>query len=60
MYLDEAYYNLAMVQERAGKTRECILNLEQAIAVNPENELAGKNLKRLKSEERARRDSVDG
>jgi tetratricopeptide (TPR) repeat protein len=51
MYLDEAYYNLAMVQERAGKTRECILNLEQAIAVNPENGLAGKNLKRLKAKE---------
>ena len=48
MYLDEAYYNLAMVQEKAGKPEECLLNLEQAVTVNPENSLAQKNLARIR------------
>lgn len=48
MYLDEAYFNLAMVQEKAGKTKDCIVNLEQALAVNPENALAAKNLQRIR------------
>lgn len=50
MYLDEAYYNLAMVQEKAGKVEESLVNLEQAITVNPENRLARKNLERLRKE----------
>jgi serine/threonine protein kinase/Flp pilus assembly protein TadD len=48
MYLDEAYYNLAMVQEKSGKVKESLINLEQAITVNPENRLARKNLERLR------------
>ncbi len=48
MYLDEAYYNLAVVQEKAGKKKESLVNLEQAVTVNPENRLAQKNLDRLK------------
>lgn len=47
MYLDEAYYNLAMVQEKAGKMEECMLNLDQAVTVNPDNVLAKKNLRRI-------------
>lgn len=49
MYLDEAYFNLAMVQEKEGKRKECLLNLKQAVTVNPENRLATKNLTRLKA-----------
>jgi len=47
MYLDEAYYNLAMVQEKTGKLEECLVNLEQALTVNPDNSPAKKNLKRI-------------
>ncbi|MCF8062867.1 MAG: protein kinase [Deltaproteobacteria bacterium] len=50
MYLDEAYFNLAMVQEKAGKVKESLVNLEQAVTVNPENRPARKNLERLKQE----------
>ncbi len=49
MYLDEAYFNLAMVQEKAGKIEESLLNLEQALTVNPENRPAWNNLERLKN-----------
>lgn len=45
-YLDEALFNLAMVQDKLGLRDESILNLEKAISVNPDNELAKKYLKR--------------
>lgn len=48
-YLDEAFFNLAMVQEKEGKLQECLLNLEQAIIVNPGNKIVKKNLIRLKN-----------
>jgi tetratricopeptide (TPR) repeat protein len=47
-FLDEALFNLAIVHEKLGKREESIKNLEQAITVNPENELAKKHLQRLK------------
>jgi tetratricopeptide (TPR) repeat protein len=47
-FLDEALFNLAMVNEKLGKRDKSIKNLEQAIMVNPENELAKKYLQRLK------------
>jgi serine/threonine protein kinase/Tfp pilus assembly protein PilF len=43
-YLDEAYFNLAMVQKKQVKDKQCIENLEQAIAVNPKNQKARKYL----------------
>ncbi len=46
-YLDEALFNLAMVQKRMGKRDSCIENLKRAIIVNPENKLAKKYLKKL-------------
>ncbi|HUJ88749.1 MAG TPA: protein kinase, partial [Syntrophorhabdales bacterium] len=39
-YLDEALFNLAMVQEKQGKRKESMANLEKAVAVNPQNKLA--------------------
>ncbi len=36
-YLDEALYNLALVQDREGKREQCIANLQKAVSVNPEN-----------------------
>ena len=47
-YLDEALFNLGMVQEKQGKRRQCIENLEQALKVNPNNDLAKKFLVKLK------------
>ncbi|MDH4267525.1 MAG: protein kinase [Deltaproteobacteria bacterium] len=47
-YLDEALFNLGMVQDKQGKREQCIENLEQALKVNPNNDLAKKFLTRLK------------
>ncbi|MDY7032646.1 MAG: tetratricopeptide repeat protein [Thermodesulfobacteriota bacterium] len=47
-YLDEALFNLAMVQKNQGKTDVCIKNLEKVLNVNPYNELAYRYLYRLK------------
>jgi serine/threonine protein kinase/cytochrome c-type biogenesis protein CcmH/NrfG len=47
-YLDEAYFNLAVVQNLQGKKRESIRNLERTLEVNPNNDRARKYLLRLK------------
>lgn len=47
-YLDEALYNLALVQDKGGRREQCIANLEKALSVNPENQLAKEYLDRVK------------
>ena len=47
-YLDEAIFNLAIVQYKQGKKQQCVENLEKAIKVNPENQRAHKYLNRFK------------
>jgi type II secretory pathway predicted ATPase ExeA/cytochrome c-type biogenesis protein CcmH/NrfG len=47
-YQDRAIFNLAMVQQKQGKNRECIANLEKVLKINPQNKKARKYLKRLK------------
>ena len=47
-YLDEAYFNLAVVQNLRGKKEESIGNLERALEVNPNNDRAKKYLLRLR------------
>jgi serine/threonine protein kinase/Flp pilus assembly protein TadD len=47
-YLDEALYNLALVQDKEGKRDQCIANLEKALSVKPENQLAKEYLARMK------------
>ncbi|MGD9159981.1 MAG: protein kinase [Desulfobacteraceae bacterium] len=47
-FLDEALYNLAVVQRKTGNIQDCIKNLEQAISVNPENKKVKKLLETLK------------
>jgi serine/threonine protein kinase/Flp pilus assembly protein TadD len=47
-YLDEALYNLALVQDKEGKREQCIENLQKALSVNPENKLAKEYLSRVK------------
>lgn len=46
-FLDEALFNLALVQVKLGNPQQGIENLEQAIKVNPENKQAKKLLKQL-------------
>ncbi len=48
MYLDEALYNLGMIQEKIGKRKESLRNIEKALSINPGNEPARKALARLK------------
>jgi serine/threonine protein kinase len=47
-FLDEALYNLAIVQRKMGDIQACVKNLEKAIAVNPENNNAKKLLEILR------------
>ena len=47
-YLDEALFNLAMVQVKLGKRDLSVKNLERAIQVNPKNEGAKQYLETLK------------
>lgn len=46
-FLDEALFNLAVIQRKLGKTDQCIKSLEEAIRVNPDNETARKYLERI-------------
>jgi tetratricopeptide (TPR) repeat protein len=56
-FLDEAFFNLAMVQAELGEQDKCLQNLEQAIAINPENESAKTYLQQLKGEAEERDES---
>ena len=47
-YLDEALYNLSLVQEKQGKREQCMGNLERALQANPKNQMAQRFLDRLK------------
>jgi len=52
-YLDEAYFNLAVVQVKLGKNEQGMQNLEEAIALNPENDKAKEYLQLLEQKQRA-------
>lgn len=47
-YVDEALFNLGMVQEKQGKRKESLQNLKKALSINPGNESAKKALARTK------------
>lgn len=49
-YLDEALFNLAMVQKRLGNIDTCIANLEKALEINPKNARVKKYLNKLKKQ----------
>ena len=49
-YLDEALFNLAMVQARLGERDNGIKSLKQALEINPANETALAYLQQLKEE----------
>ena len=46
-FLDEALFNLAMVQEQLGQREQCIKNLKRAIDINPENTSAAAFLNQI-------------
>mgnify|MGYP001819679595 FL=1 len=48
-YLDKALFNLAVVQQKQGRRKPCIENLEKALMVNPKNQRARKYLNRFKN-----------
>lgn len=48
IYIDEALFNLGMVQEKQGKRKEGIKNIEKCLSINPGNEPARKALARMK------------
>ncbi len=47
-YIDEALFNLALVQEKQAKSDEAIANLEKAVVANPKNSVIKQNLERLR------------
>jgi len=47
-FTDEALFNLAVINEKMGEHKQCIKNLQRAVALNPGNESAKKYLRRLK------------
>ena len=47
-FMDEALFNLAVINEKLGEYKQGIKNLEQAIVINPKNEAAKKFLRQLK------------
>ncbi len=49
-YLDEALFNLGLVQTKQGKREESIKSLKRAVQVNPQNERAQKFLAKLKGD----------
>jgi len=47
-FTDEALFNLAVINDKLGEHKQCIKNLEQAVAFNPGNVSAKKYLRQLK------------
>jgi type II secretory pathway predicted ATPase ExeA/TolA-binding protein len=46
-YLDKVLFNLAVVQQKQGKTEKCIESLEEALLANPNNQRAQDYLRQL-------------
>ena len=49
-FLDEALFNLAMVQEQLGERRQCLKSLKRAIEINPDNASALAYLNQIKGQ----------
>lgn len=49
-FLDEALFNLAMVQEQLGERSQCVKNLRRAIDINPANTSAAALLEQIQQE----------
>ncbi len=49
-FLDEALFNLAMVQEQLGERSQCVKNLRRAVDINPANTSAAALLEQIQQE----------
>jgi tetratricopeptide (TPR) repeat protein len=49
-FLDEALFNLAMVQYQLGERKKCIQSLKQAVEINPANRSAATYLEQIMEE----------
>jgi serine/threonine protein kinase/Tfp pilus assembly protein PilF len=49
-FLDEALFNLAMVQEQLGERRQCLKSLKKAVKINPDNASALAYLNQIKDQ----------
>jgi serine/threonine protein kinase/Tfp pilus assembly protein PilF len=47
-FTDEALFNLAVINNKLGEHKQCIENLQRAVALNPGNESAKKYLRQMK------------
>ncbi|MGV7223153.1 MAG: AAA family ATPase [Nitrospinales bacterium] len=47
-YLDKVLFNQALVQQKQGKRKQCIENLQKALIINPKNQKVLKYLNRFK------------
>lgn len=47
-FTDEALFNLAVIHEKLGEHKQCIKNLERAVALNPSNKSASNYLRQIK------------
>jgi serine/threonine protein kinase len=52
-YVDEAHFNLAVIQSKQGRKTQSIANLEKALAMNPKNQVARSYLNRLRGSNRS-------
>ncbi len=46
-FVDEAYFNIALIDDKIGRRKDAVLNLKAALKANPANKNAKKYLKRL-------------
>ena len=47
-FTDEALFNLAVINDKLGERQECLKHLEEAVAINPNNQSAQKYLRQIK------------
>ena len=52
-YVDEAHFNLAVIQSKQGRKAQSMANLEKALVMNPKNQAAKNYLKRLRGSTRS-------
>ena len=51
-YLDEALFNLAMMEEKQGKLDDAVGHLKEAQTINPENKVIKEKLQKMLNEEK--------
>jgi tetratricopeptide (TPR) repeat protein len=47
-FVDQAYFNLGLIQEKTGRRNEAVENMRKALSINPDNRNAARFLDNLK------------